>query len=155
MCNSNFQQITESHSIDLDLPRNQRRRIIQKTHIKEAVRNENYWRVCLVRNTEVLKDRISVINTLDVSVVLYNFNILNWNIADNKRMDAKTRKFLHHHTADVDRLYVHRTEGGRGSVQLELSYKFTTICLQIYLENREEWMMIFVKKMKVVSDIIQ
>ena len=31
--------------------------------------------------------------------------------------------------SDVDRLYLPRTEGGRGLIQLELSFKSTTICL--------------------------
>ena len=37
---------------------------------------------------------------------------------------------MHHTKSDVDRLYLPRTEGGRGAIiQLELSYKSTTIGL--------------------------
>ncbi len=84
-------------------------------------------------------------------MVQYSFNVLNWTIAEIKRMDAKMRKLLtcywmHHPKADVDCLYVPRFKGGRGLVQLELSYKTTTIGLQRYLETTEDWMMVCVKE---------
>ena len=40
---------------------------------------------------------------------------------------------VHHPKSDVDRLYLPRTERGRGLVQLGLSYKTTTIGLDKYL----------------------
>ena len=36
---------------------------------------------------------------------------------------------MHHPKADVDRLYIPRKAGGRGLVQLEITYKTTTIGL--------------------------
>ena len=52
--------------------------------------------------------------------------------------DTQTRKFLtmykmHHPKSDVERLYLLRSEGDRGVVQLELSYKTITIGLDKYL----------------------
>ena len=52
--------------------------------------------------------------------------------------DTQTRKVLtmykmHHPKSDVERLYLLRSKGGRGVVQLELSYKTTTIGLDKYL----------------------
>lgn len=47
--------------------------------------------------------------------------------------------------AEVDRLYVPKSEGVRGTVQLELSDKNTTTGLQRYLETVGDWMMICVK----------
>ena len=49
-------------------------------------------------------------------------------------MDTKIRKLLtcnriHHRKADVERLYVPRREGGRGLMQLEMSFKTTTLGL--------------------------
>ena len=38
---------------------------------------------------------------------------------------------MHHPKADKDPLYVPRFEGGRSLIQIELTYKATTIGLQI------------------------
>ena len=43
----------------------------------------------------------------------------------------------------MDRLYLPRTEGGRGLIQLELSYKSTTIGLDKYLQEREDTLLHF------------
>ena len=58
------------------------------------------------------------------------------------KLDTKTRKFLtmykmHHPKSDVDRLYLPRTEGRKGLIQLELSYKSNTISLDKYLQETE------------------
>ena len=40
---------------------------------------------------------------------------------------------MQHPKSDVERLFLPRTEGGRGLIQLELSYKMTTIGLDKYV----------------------
>ena len=45
---------------------------------------------------------------------------------------------MHHPKSDVDRLYLPRTEGGRGFVQLRLSYKTTTIGLDKFLQETHD-----------------
>ena len=85
-------------------------------------------------------NKLEAINTLAVPVVTYSFNI-NWTLQELARLDTKTRKFLtmykmHHPKSDEDRLYLPRTEGGRGLIQLELSYKSTTTGLDKYLRSR-------------------
>ena len=52
---------------------------------------------------------------------------------------------MHHPKSDVDRLYLPRTEGGGGLVQLELSYKTTTIGLDKYFQEMEDIVLHFVK----------
>ena len=52
---------------------------------------------------------------------------------------------MHHPKSDVDRLYLPRTEGGRGLIQLELSYKSTTIGLDKYLQETPDTLLHFVK----------
>ena len=84
-------------------------------------------------------------NTLVIPVVTYSFNIINWTIPEIRRLDTKIRKLLtcnrmHHPKADVDRLYVPRNEGGRGMIQLELSYKTSTIGQHKYLATAD-WML--------------
>jgi len=66
------------------------------------------------------------------------------------KFDKKPRKFLtmykmHHPKSDVDRLYLPRIEGGRGLIQLELSYKTTSIGLDKYLQETQDILLHFVK----------
>ena len=63
-------------------------------------------------------------------------------MSEIKRLDTKTRKLLtlpkmHHPKADVDRLYLPNA-GGRGLIQLEATYKTTTIGLDTYLKNTDD-----------------
>ena len=52
---------------------------------------------------------------------------------------------MHHPKSDVDRLYLPRIEGGRGLVQLGLSYEKTTIGLDKYLQETHDTPLHFVK----------
>ncbi|XP_066926768.1 uncharacterized protein [Clytia hemisphaerica] len=125
---------------------------IQHATMKEKVRREYYRRIRLVLKTELnSKNRIQAINTLAIPVVQYSFSILNWNIADLQRMDRKTRKLLTcnrmlHPKSDVDRLYLPRSKGGRGLLQIEQAYKIATIGMSKYLECSSDWMMALVHR---------
>ena len=120
---------------------------INHASMKERVRKEYYRRVRLLLKTELnSKNRIQAINTLAIPVVQYSFSILNWNISDLQRMDRKTRKLLCcnrmlHPKSDVDRLYLPRSKGGRGLLQVEQAYKVATIGMSKYLECSNDWML--------------
>ena len=120
--------------------------------MKERVRKECYRRVRAILKTELNSaNRVEAINTLVIPVVTYSYNVINWNIPEIKRIDTKIRKLLtthrmHHPKSDVDRLYVPQKEGGRGLIQLELTYKTTTIGLKKYLETNDDWMIQLVRK---------
>ena len=43
--------------------------------------------------------------------------------------------------ADADRLYIPRNEGGRGMIQLQLSYKTSNIGQKNYLTTTTNWML--------------
>ena len=69
---------------------------------------------------------------------MYSFNIINWTIPEIRRLDTKIRKLLtcnrmRNPKGDVDRLYIPRNEEGRGMIQLELSYKISTVGQHKYL----------------------
>ena len=107
--------------------------------MKEKIRKEYYRRIRLVLNAS----RIDAINAFAVPVVTFSFNIINWKMEELMKLDRKTRKILkmtkmHHPKADVDRLYSPRKAGGRGLVQLEITYKTTTIDLNTYLNNKDD-----------------
>ena len=62
------------------------------------------------------------------------------------KLDRETRMFLtmakmHHPKADVDRLYILSKAGGRGLAQLEITYKTTTIGLNTYLNNKDDYLL--------------
>ena len=120
---------------------------IQHASMKEKIRRECYRRVRAVLKTELnSKNRVHAVNTLAIPVVTYSFNIINWNMSEIRKIDAKIRKIMtcyrmHHPKADIDRLYLPRSSGGRGMMQLELAYKTTTIGLHQYLETSQDWML--------------
>ena len=92
---------------------------INHASMKEKIRKEYYRRIRLVLKTELnSKNCIETINTLAAPVVQYSFNIINWHLADFNQLDTKTHKLLtsnkiHHPKADIDRLYLPRSSGGR------------------------------------------
>ena len=91
------------------------------------------------------RNRIQAINSLAVPVVQHSFNIINWNLSELQRMDTKTREFMtanrmHHPKAAIDRSYLPRKEGGRGLIQLGMSYKTTTIGQDTSNQNNYDWM---------------
>ena len=48
---------------------------------------------------------------------------------------------MHDPKADVSRMYITRKEGGQGIINLEMTYKTTTIGLNSYLESSEDRML--------------
>jgi len=88
-------------------------------------------------------NKIEAINTVAIPVVTYSFNIINWTLEDIRNLDRKTRKLLtkermHHPKSDIDRMYLPRSTGGRGLIQIETTYKTTTIGLAKYLEKSQD-----------------
>ena len=96
-------------------------------------------------------NKLEAINTSAVPVLTYSFNIINWTLQELAKLDTKTRKFLttykiHHPKSDVGRLYLPRTEGGRGLIQLELSYKSTTNGLDKCLQETQDTLLQFCQR---------
>ena len=120
---------------------------IKHSTMKEKLRKELLRRTRLILKTELnSKNRVTAYNTLAVPVITYSFNIIDWNLTEIQRLDTKIRKLLttynmHHPKADVERLYLPRTSGGRGLTQLELSFKTSKIGLFRYLDLSDDWMM--------------
>ena len=60
-----------------------------------------------------LKNKITAINTLAVSVLVYSFRIVNWVRKEIEKMDRKMRKLLtveeiNYMKAHINRLYIKR-----------------------------------------------
>ena len=115
--------------------------------MKEKIRREYYRSVRLILKSELNAiHRTAAINSLAVPVITYSMNVINWQMNDIKKLDTKTKKLLtmyrmHHPKADVVRLYIPRSEGGRGLIQIELTYKITTAGLETYLRDSKDSMM--------------
>ena len=45
---------------------------------------------------------------------------------------------MHHPTSDVDRMYLPKSLGGRSLIQIETTYKKTTIGVATYLEKTDD-----------------
>ena len=120
---------------------------IQHSSMKKKIRKEFYQRA-----RAVLKTELNSANRIEaIPVVTYSFNIINWTVTDIKELDTKVRKLLTinrmcHPKSDVDRLYILRKEGGRGLIQLELTYETTTIGLEKYIDSSNDWMLQLVKQ---------
>ena len=124
---------------------------VQHSQMKEKIRKKYYGRMRMVLKSELNSaNKLEAINTSAVPVVTCSFNIINWTLQELVKLESKTRKFLttykiHHPKSDVGRLYLPRTEGGRGLIQLELSYKSTTVGLDKCLQETQDTLLHFVK----------
>ena len=127
----------------------------QHAKMKENIWKEYYSRIRLVLKSELnAAKRIDAIITLAVPVVTYSFNIINRKIEELMKLDRKTRKFMtmtkmHHPKADVDRLYIPIKAGRRGLAQLEITQKTTTIGLNTYSNNKDDYILRGEKAMSI------
>ena len=101
--------------------------------MKEKIQKECYRQIRSALQTGLnVESKLEIINTLAVEVVTYSCNIISWNFEDIRRMDRKVRKLLasnrmHPPKGDVNRIYVPKRERRRGSRNLEICFKTTTI----------------------------
>ena len=95
---------------------------IKEKEMKEKFSKEYLRRLRLILRSKLNgRNKIMAVNTWAVSVMRYGAGILKWNTDELKSLDRRTRKFMKMHGAlhpksDVDRVYVSREMGGRGSL---------------------------------------
>ena len=125
---------------------------IQYAAMKEKVRKEYYRRMTLVLKSQLnVANKIEAIKSLAVPVVMYSFNIISWKLSDLRKLNKKknrkclTMHKMHHPKSDVDRLYLPRKSGGRGLIQLESSYKISTIGLNTFLKSSDDSLLYLVR----------
>ena len=94
----------------------------KEKEMKERFSKEHLRRLRLISRQKLnARHKIMAVNTQAVSVMRYGAGILKWNTDELKSLDRRTRKFMKMHGAlhpksDVDRVYVSREMGGRGSL---------------------------------------
>ena len=115
--------------------------------MKKNIRTEYFRRIRKILKSKMNGGNvINAINSRAVAVVRYTAGIVKWTKDEMRKMDTKTRKLLTiyralHPQADVDRLYVKRSRGGRGLIGVEDCIAIEVQSLGKYLENAKEPML--------------
>jgi hypothetical protein len=83
--------------------------------MKDRLKQEYNRRLRMILKTELNAiKKITAIGALAVPVFRYSFGIINWRLEEIKQIDRKTRQIptmykMHHPKADIDRLFMLRT----------------------------------------------
>ena len=111
---------------------------------KDMVRSEYFRTVRKILGSELYcRHKVTAHNTFAIPVLTPTFGILSWTKDELKQIDVKTRKLLtlsgsFHLNSDVDRLYCHRSEGGRGLNSVDDTYVSRIVSLNLHLDQMEE-----------------
>ena len=109
---------------------------------KERATSEYYKRIRKIWASELsAQNKCTAHNSFAVPVLTPTFDILQWSIEELEAIDIKTRKILtstgnFHRNGDVDRLYLPRSEGGRGVKSLYTAYKSRVVSIHQHLLGR-------------------
>ena len=109
---------------------------IQRKDMKEKVGKEYKRRVRKMLETKLNGGNIiKAINTWAIPMLRYSASFLDWTISELQEMDRRTRKLMTMHNAlhpssNVDRLYIPRSEGGRGILSVEDTVNLAKLGLQ-------------------------
>ena len=125
---------------------------IEHKHMREKLTKEYFKRVKSICKTELTtKNKIQSINQLALPVLSYGFGIVEWPQYQINAIDIKTRKLLTLHKCTYrnqcyDRLYIPRSEGGLGLLEVNQCFKSTIVGLSQYLHSCTDRLMKLVSK---------
>ena len=117
---------------------------VKHIQMKDQIRKEYIRRIRKILKSKLNAGNIiSAINSRAVAVVRYGAGIIKWKKDEMQELDRKTRKLLtmygaHHPKADVDRLYMKRSDGGRGLIGVEDCVGMEVDSLAKYLSQTNE-----------------
>ena len=106
---------------------------------KERILKECYRRVKVIWGSEHnSRNKVNSHNSFAVLILIPTIGILEWNIKEMEDIDKQTRKILcmtgnFHRNSDADRLYVKRSDGGRGIKSFGSSFKMRTVGIRRHL----------------------
>ena len=126
--------------------------------MKEALSKE-----CLRSIRKILKSKqnsgnlVSAINARAVSLIRYGAGIIYWSKEELRNLDSKTRKLLSvyrsfHPQADVDRLYVKRSQGGRGLISVDDCVSVEVGSLHRYAKDSKEKLLVAVQNENILDE---
>ena len=114
------------------------------TKLNDKIKKEYYRRVRQLTSSKLNGGNTTrAINARVVSLVRCSDGILKWTKNELKAMVRKTRKIMtmsrmYHPQSDTDRLYIPRTEGGRGLLSTADCVETEKHNLSLYLDQSEE-----------------
>ena len=107
---------------------------------KHRITREYYHRIKKIWNSQLSSfNKIIAHNTFAVPVFITSVGIVDWTIDEIREVDCKTRKQLamtgnFHPNGDVDRLYIPRSQGGRGLKSIVRMYESRIVSVAQHLE---------------------
>ena len=120
---------------------------IKHQEMKEKIRKEYIKRLKAILKSKLSSgNAVKASNSWAVPIIRYTAGIVNWKKSELRELDRKTRKILNmnqalHPRSNVDRLYLPRSEGGRGLLSIEECVNIEKRSLGLYLkENEDEWL---------------
>ena len=120
---------------------------INKKEMKTKFQKEYFTRTRKILKTSLNSvNTIQAINTFAVPAISYGFQVLDWSTTELEDIDRQTRNILRknhllHENSDVDRLYLARSNGGRGLLNIANLYKTQMITYSHYLQQATESLM--------------
>ena len=102
---------------------------------------------------------IKTINSWAISLLQYIGGILNWTKSELAELDRKTSKLLTgirgalHPRSSIGRLYLTRTEGGRGLIGVEVAINTEERNINVYISQSKERLLKAPWKRKNLNDI--
>ena len=125
---------------------------IEHKVMRTKISNEYFKRIKAICKTELTnKNKVQCINQLAMPVISYSFGIVDWPQYQINAIDIRTRKLLTLHkvtyrTQCLDRLYLPRSEGGLGLMEVNQTYKSAIVALSQYLHCSKDPLMQLVTK---------
>ena len=126
--------------------------MVENAKIREKAEKEYTKRLKKILKSELTpKNKITAINQLAIPVISYGFGIIDWPQCHINRLDTKTRKMLTLHKIIyrqqcMDRIYLPRKEGGLGLIEINHSYRATTLSIGQYIKSSTDKTMGMVKE---------
>ena len=112
---------------------------------KDRITKEYYHRIKKILNSELSSfNKVIAHNTFAVPVFITSVGIVDWTINEIKEINCKTRKQLtttgnFHPNGDVDRLYIPRSEGGRGLKSTVRMYESRIVSVVQHLQLNKSY----------------
>ena len=131
---------------------------MKHSDMKEALSKEYLRRIRKILKSKLNSGNLgSAINARAVSLIRYGAGIICWSKEELRNLDRKTRKLLSvyrslHPQADVVRLYVKRSQGGRGLLSVEDCVNIEVGSLCRYVETSKEKLLIAIKNENVLDE---
>ena len=112
---------------------------------KERVIKEYYTRVKKIWKSELSSfNKVIAHNTFAIPVLTTTVGVIDWTIKEIKEIDMRTRKHLtmtrnFHPNGDVDKLYLPRSQGGRGIKMIARMFESRIITVVQYLTIKSNY----------------